>query len=302
MRIAYVNTWGGFENNGYPEQCFFSRILREIDPSCSIEVGYDPSKSYDLVISMYRPMVGTKSHVDLSKVKEKKLCFTGESYDLVSTTPNADAYIGFDDASEMIGDYKYLRFPLYATYHLNYIDKYGCSSFEELRAKFSREKARKISAVVSNPSNQLRNAVIQTLVMNGFCESGGKVCNSVGDIGDKLDFTSRYLMGLAFENIPKTSYITEKIYEVFAVGSIPFYYGASDISKEFNQDSFIALDTTSDATIINSLNEAISILSNKERIDMMLSADPITGFRSEKYIRNGKEMLKTFIMDVMESK
>jgi hypothetical protein len=147
-------------------------------------------------------MVGTKSHVDLSKVKEKKLCFTGESYDIVSTTPNADAYIGFDDASEMIGDYKYLRFPLYATYHLNYIDKYGCSSFEELRAKFSREKARKISAVVSNPSNQLRNAVIQTLVMNGFCESGGKVCNSVGDIGDKLDFTSRYLMGLAFENIP----------------------------------------------------------------------------------------------------
>jgi hypothetical protein len=302
MKIAYVNTWSGFESNDYPNKCFFTRILREVDSNLEVDVGYTSGRNYDLVLSMYYPMVGTKSHVDLSKVKEKKLCFTGESYDIVSTTPNADAYIGFDDASEMIGDYKYLRFPLYATYHLNYIDKYGCSSFEELRAKFSREKARKISAVVSNPSNQLRNAVIQTLVMNGFCESGGKVCNSVGDIGDKLDFTSRYLMGLAFENIPKTSYITEKIYEVFAVGSIPFYYGASDISKEFNQDSFIALDTTSDATIINSLNEAISILSNKERIDMMLSADPITGFRSEKYIRNGKEMLKTFIMDVMESK
>lgn len=304
MKIAYVNTWGGFELNNNPSTCFFSRVLREVSPNLEIDVGYTSGKNYDLVISMYTPFMRNPSYADLTRINERKLCFTGESYNLLSTTPGADGYIGFDNEESMVGNYMYLRFPLYAAYHMNNLHRYNCSTFDELRAKFAKEKMVKMSAVVSNPSNNLRNSVIKTLVENGLCDSGGKVYNNIGNaIDDKLNFISRYSIGLAFENIPKRSYITEKIYEVFAVGSIPFYYGAEDIQEEFNPDSFLLLNTVGDeSALIASIHDAVSALRDKSRIDRMLSVDPITGFRSERYIRNGKEILKNFIMNIVESK
>ena len=119
MRIAYVNIWPGFNQGNNPNECWFSQILREVDPNLIVDVGYDKSKHYDLVLSMFIPSPENvdSAYTDMSQIEDKKLCFTGESYDLLKTTPHADAYVGFDDDSQMIGDFKYLRFPLYALYH-----------------------------------------------------------------------------------------------------------------------------------------------------------------------------------------
>lgn len=302
MRIAYVNTWGGFEDNGYPEQCFFSRILREIDPSCSVEVGYDSAKTYDLVISMYRPIVGSRFYTNMKQVEATSICFTGESYDVVRTTPGCDAYVGFDLKEDVTDDVRYFRFPLYAAYHMGNLEKYGCSSFEEVRGKFVGEKQAKISSLVSNPSNELRTSLLGHLVSTGVCASGGRVHNNVGDVDDKLDFISKYSVGMAFENLSRKSYITEKIYEVLAVNAVPFYWGAVDIAEEFNPESYIRFDQTNNNTAHKSYEDMLSLLTDSARLSKMAKIDPISGFRSENYIRNGKQMMKDFLTEMMEVK
>lgn len=300
MKIAYVNTWGGFDQAFADNSFVMTRMLREAFPNCEIQVGMGGKP--DLVISLYHPMVGSPHYADISKVKCKKIAFTGESYDIISTTPGCDAYIGFDLEENMPKDVMSLRFPLYAIYHQDYLDGYGCGSFEELREKFRREKMMKVSAVVSNPSNGLRASVIEYLVRGGFCDSGGKVWNNVGEVKDKLEFTSKYAAALAFENLPKKSYITEKIYEAFAVNSVPIYWGADDIYQDFNQNCFIHFDSSSQESVNQSVTEIFSLLSDKDRIHKMASTDPITGYRAEKYIRNGRQMFKDFVMKVVDTK
>lgn len=300
MKIAYVNTWGGFNQTLADNPFVMTRMLREAFPNCEIQVGVNGNP--DLIISLYHPIVGSPHYADISKVKCKKIAFTGESYDIVSTTPGCDAYIGFDLEDNMPRDVVSLRFPLYAIYHQDYLYKYGCASFEELREKFRREKTMKVSAVVSNPSNGLRASVIEYLVRGGFCDSGGRVWNNVGEVKDKLEFTSKYAAALAFENLPKKSYITEKIYEAFIVNSVPIYWGADDIYQEFNQNCFIHFDSSNQESMNQSVTEIFSLLSDKDRIHNMATTDPITGYRAEKYIRNGRQIFKDFVMKVMDTK
>lgn len=302
MKIAYVNTWGGFEEAfvDNPDSFVVTRILRELFPKCDIQVGMNSSS--DLVISLYRPMVGSPSYADISNIKCKKIAFTGESYDIVSTTPGCDAYIGFDQIQDMPNNALSLRFPLYALYHQDYLDKHGCTSFEELREKFRKDKTQKISAVVSNPSNGLRTSLIQYLVQNGVCDSGGRVHNNVGETEDKLEFTSKYIAAIAFENLAKKSYITEKIYEAFVVNSVPIYWGAEDIELEFNPKSYILFDSANQEALNKSMQNILTLLSDYDRLHMMSSADPITGYRAEKYIRNGRQIFKNFVMKVMDKK
>lgn len=300
MKIAYVNTWGGFDQAFADGAFVMTRMLREAFPNCSIQVGI--GENPDLVISLYHPFVGSPHYADMNRVKCKKIAFTGESYDIVSTTPGCDAYIGFDLEEDMPRDAMALRFPLYAIYHQDYLDKYRCESFEELRKKFIKEKIMKVSAVVSNPSNGLRASLIEYLVRGGFCDSGGKVWNNVGEVSDKLEFTSKYAVALAFENLPKKSYITEKIYEAFLVNSVPIYWGADDIYQEFNQNCFVHFDSRSQESVNQSVAEIFSLLSDKDRIHNMATTDPITGYRAEKYIRNGRQIFKDFVMKVMDTK
>lgn len=300
MKIAYVNTWGGFDNESTTNAFIISRMLREAFPNCEIQIGMDGNP--DLVFSLYHPMVGSPYYADISKVKCKKIAFTGESYDIVSTTPGCDAYIGFDLEEDISNNVMALRLPLYAIYHQDYLDKHGCTSFEELREKFRKDKMQKISAVVSNPSNGLRTSLIQYLVQNSICDSGGRVCNNVGEVSDKLEFTSKYAAAIAFENLAKKSYITEKIYEAFIVNSVPIYWGAEDIELEFNPNSYIRFDSSNQESVNRSVQEMFALLSDQNRLHMMSSADPITGYRAEKYIRNGRQIFKDFVMKVVDTK
>ena len=303
MRIAYVNLWNGFEKDSF----IMTRILQEEIPNCDIDVGLMSGKKYDLVISIMVPMVGHQTYADMTKVDSKKLWFTGESYDLLTTTPGCDAYIGFDHKEDMPTNLTYMRFPLYEIYHLEHLHRYKCSSYEELRAKFySLNPQKKFSAVVSNPNNPLRTSLLNILVSNGLCDSGGRVANNMGDIGwsfdAKMNLAANCMFAIAFENKVKRGYITEKIYEAFMVGAVPYYWGASDVIDEFNPDAYHIFDSSTEEKANQSLQKMINILRDQQLFEKMRSVDPFTGFRSEAYIKNGKDLLKTFIMNLVESK
>jgi hypothetical protein len=46
----------------------------------------------------------------------------------------------------------------------------------------------------------------------------------------------------------------------------------------------------------------IDRLEDRKAFDEMRNTDPFTGFRSERFIKNGKEIMKTFVMNLLESK
>jgi hypothetical protein len=304
MRITYVNLWAGFSESNYQEECFLTDVIREIYPKCEVSLGYEMGTHYDLIFSIYRPIPSAKYFLDMRQCEHKSVCFTGESYDIVETTPNCNAYIGYDlDELHKGKNYDYLRFPLYAAYHIANLKKYGCNTFEELREKFKKTPTiPKFSAVVSNPSNSLRTSVIEKLISMGLCDSGGRTLNNVTmNMDDKISFCSHYPINIAFENLSKKSYITEKIYEAYVSGSVPFYWGASDICEEFNPSSFIPFDTSSAESANESINKAISLLTNLKELNRMKDVDPITNYRSGKYLSHGKEILKNFIMNVLET-
>lgn len=302
LKISYVNTWGGFDK----ESMFFSRILKEVDSECKFDVGYN-SNDYDLVISLMPNVLNGHHQIDLKNITNKKLCFTGESYPIFDSTPHCDGYIGFDYEEDAPQNVKYMRMPLYAIYNLDHMHRYGCSSYEELRNKFyTKQVNKKYSAVISNPKNEFRNSVLKFLVNRNLCDSGGNLYSNIGNVGseqtDKMNFVKNYMFGMAFENISKRGYITEKIYEVFMAGSVPYYWGAPDIELEFNPKSYFIFDASTSEKMNESIQQMVNRLNDEESFENARKEDPMTGFKSEKYIKNCKEMLKLFVMNLVESK
>ncbi len=56
---------------------------------------------------------------------------------------------------------------------------------------------------------------------------------------NKLNFLKSYKFTIAFENLSKPGWVTEKLTHPMLVNSIPIYVGHKDVNKEFNTKSFI---------------------------------------------------------------
>ncbi len=69
---------------------------------------------------------------------------------------------------------------------------------------------------------------------------GGSWRNNVGGmIDNKIQFIAGYKFNLALENSRLQGYVTEKILEPLAASTVPLYWGAPDVCKDFNSDAFI---------------------------------------------------------------
>ena len=66
---------------------------------------------------------------------------------------------------------------------------------------------------------------------------GGPVCLPADH--DLMDFQQQYKFTLAIENSTFPGYITEKILHPFLAGSLPVYWGAPNISSDYNPNSFV---------------------------------------------------------------
>ena len=55
----------------------------------------------------------------------------------------------------------------------------------------------------------------------------------------KLETLSRYTFSLCFENVILNGWVTEKIFDCMATGTIPIYWGAPDVEKYVPADCFI---------------------------------------------------------------
>ena len=142
-----------------------------------------------------------------------------------------------------------------------------------------------IAFCVSN-SSAYSNCKNRINIFNRFCELlPEKEIHALGQIygnykknhrplnGSHLTFNtiqeySKYKFVLAIENNIKEGYVTEKIMNVFAAGSIPIYQGCSKtVVKQFNKNSYIDINNFA------SLDECISYVNNisQEKYNEMLS-------------------------------
>jgi len=60
-----------------------------------------------------------------------------------------------------------------------------------------------------------------------------------GRISSKRKILSQYRYAICFENVSEPGYITEKIFDCFMAGSIPIYWGASEVVSSFPRNTFI---------------------------------------------------------------
>ena len=150
------------------------------------------------------------------------------------------------------------------------------------------------SFVVSNNRGaEERTEIFEKLNTYKTVDSGGRYLNNVGGpVKDKKGFVSKYKFSIVYENAQSTGYITEKMIQAFAAGTIPLYWGAPDIEQEFNPDSFINCNGKSTDEILNIVKD---IDNNKQMYAEMLKS-PIfqNNSRGKKYYDNNYEIMKKF--------
>ena len=146
-----------------------------------------------------------------------------------------DYALGFNDLTFQD---RYLRFPIWLGYEKSWElakEKHLIPDEELLgRKKFC-------NFVYSNAGdNSIRKNLFETISEYKLIDSGGGYLNNVGGrCADKLEFQKAYKFSCAFENSSFDGYVTEKIFDAFAAGTIPIYFGTDYISKEVNPKSFI---------------------------------------------------------------
>lgn len=158
-----------------------------------------------------------------------------------------DYAIGFERME--YGD-RYLRLPVYYLY-----DK-SCELMEKKHISYKKMQDKFCNFIYSNGNADPVREKFFELLSSTYkkVDSGGRYKNNLPNgepVKDKLEFQKEYKFSIAFENSAHRGYITEKIVDAFAAGTIPIYWGAPDIKDYFNEKAFINVQDYS------SLEEAV---------------------------------------------
>lgn len=174
---------------------------------------------------------------------------------------------------------RYLRFPLWLWYEKSVElakKKHLLSDNEILRKK------KFCNFIVSNADGAVeRKMLFEALNSYKRCDSAGKYLNNTGSCcADKLEFQKNYKFSAAFENYTYDGYVTEKIIEAFAAGTIPIYWGTEYICKEFNPKAFINYN---DFSSPNDLVEYVKAIDSDDEAYLRMMHEPVFSDDSNAY-------------------
>jgi len=110
----------------------------------------------------------------------------------------------------------------------------------------------------------------------------------------KIEGLKNYAFSIVMENMISEDYFTEKILDSFLTGTIPIYYGTSNIDNYFNSDGIIKFNT------VEELNEVFNSLSI-EKYQSLIDVVQENFERAKKYIFPEK-IIFDFIKEKYESK
>ncbi len=236
IRIAYIDFWPNFD----PEDFLFTRLLR---------------KHYDVELNEENPDFIFCSNTGRRYLTYScpRIYFTGEA-----VCPDFNVYdyaIGFDRIT--FGD-RYLYYPL-CLLDADMMEK--AVHKHELGDGFYKEKSGFCSYVVSADGGvgNRRDDYFDAISAYRKVDSGGRHRNNLPDgkpVPDKLAFQKQYKFSLTCENSSFKGYVTEKIVDAFAAGTIPIYWGDPDIKELFNEKAFLnCADYATDEELVRAIRE-----------------------------------------------
>lgn len=274
--IRFVNFWSGFE----PDSNFFTRYLKNLGHEIEItddlgtpadiefvsvfpsrkEVIQNKIKNYlfDKQSLTDRNLRNTSSEVQFNSKVLFRVWFTGENIRPPLHIPNIDYFLSYDQ--DDFGD-RNLYLPLWL---LNF------DWFQEENLEFrtglnlkpeSFVHQRKLASIpdklactfISNP-HPFRLDFMSKLDSLGTVDMFGKYVNKPVD--KKSTVAKNYKYMVCFENDLYPGYVTEKLLDAYACGTVPIYWG--DLGREtvFNEKAFLNLKNfVSMDALINEINE-----------------------------------------------
>ncbi|MBL7012345.1 MAG: hypothetical protein ISR85_05395 [Kiritimatiellales bacterium] len=160
---------------------------------------------------------------------------------------------------------RFFRLPLYRLYSNTY------PALLKPRLTEDSQRSEFCTCVVSNSEREaVFTELFQELSAYRRVASGGGLFNNVGGrVPDKVEFMRSGRFGLAIENTMAPGYITEKITDVFAAGAIPIYWGAPDISLDFNPKAFV--NVADFLSVKDAVKEIKAIDQDEDRYRAMLT-------------------------------
>ncbi len=248
-----------------PDDNYFTRVLRA--GGWQVDTVTRPQDNPDYVICCGFG----KQYLDFSCAR---IQFSGED-----SWPDLNVFdysIGFPLLQ--YGD-RYLRLPLYAMR-----DSWAPALAKHTlpdRDFLARKKF--CNFVVSNDFSAERNAFFEEFSARCPIDSGGSYRNNIGGpVADKLAFQRQYRFSIAYENSRDPGYVTEKIVDAFAAGTVPIYWGDPLIKQEFNPDSFVCADDYPDNA---ALIDAIEAIDRDQELFLRYCHAPVLapGCRAEQY-------------------
>lgn len=239
IKIAYSDFWDGFE----ADDNLFTRLLSQV-----YDLEFSEHPDY-LIYSVFG-----NEHLKYDDCI--RIFYTGENQ-----APDfniCDYAIGYDHMD--FGD-RYLRMPIY----VHYTDKMEMMESKHLLCDADIDDGRDsfCSFVYSNNNaSPDRNIFFEKLSSYKKVSSGGRFMNNVGGpVADKLEFQMKHKFSVAFENTSHPGYVTEKLVESFAAGTIPIYWGDPRIAETFNTGAFV---NCHDYSSLDEVVDAVKAIDNDE--------------------------------------
>lgn len=166
-------------------------------------------------------------------------------------------------------------------------------TFNELKAmKELPRKTKELSWITSNlallPGHRYRLAFLERIKGHLPLDLFGR---GFTPIADKWDAMAAYKYSIAFENTIAPYYITEKIFDCWAAGCLPFYYGSPEIGKYFPEDSYIKIDPE-DKFVVEKMKETIDGDVYKDRIAAITEARGLILEKYNMFAHIAEEMIK----------
>lgn len=269
MRIMYTGNWPGFN----AEEFFWTRKWHEW---------------YDTELTDENPdvVITHGFSYDFLKYKCPRILISGECF-----LPDMNLVDYATSLCPLECEDRVIRWP----YWLSYEDDVNAALKKNEYAKRDVISQRGFcSFVVSNGDGAIeRKEIFDRLNSYKTVSSGGKFLNNVGGpVVDKRDFVSKYKFSIVCENARAKGYITEKLVQAFSAGTIPIYWGASDVTEEFNTDAFIDCNDKTMDEILGIVRE----LDNDDDRYMKMIEAPIfrNDSRGKLYYENDYDLMRRF--------
>lgn len=186
---------------------------------------------------------GDRNRIEKSRTKVK-IFWTGEDVTVnhVAYKDNAvnlcNLSIGFVP-EEIVNSANYCRYPLWLLYyfgnHKSIKDiQNDIDSFNQNWIKLSGKKQKFCSLVASHDKYGTRRQLYELLNSYNGISCGGKIFHNDDSLvkvfdDDKQKYLEQFVFNLCPENVSAPGYTTEKVFQSFASGCIPIYYGSEGV-------------------------------------------------------------------------